>query len=106
LVGVLTDRDLAIRAIAQGLDPKKTHVRDVMTPEPLTVGRDERIETAAALMESHALRRLVVVDDWQRPAGILAVEDLSLFPETAPLAIAILRRLYGARSVELDGAIP
>ena len=77
LVGVLTDRDIAIRAVASGRDPNRTAVIETMTPE-LVYGRAEQaIEEAVELMREHEIRRLPVVDDSRRLVGIVALADLA-----------------------------
>ena len=60
LVGMLTDRDLTIRAVAEGRDPKITTVEEVMTPEVAYCFEDQDIEEAERVMEKHQIRRLPV----------------------------------------------
>jgi CBS domain-containing protein len=105
LVGVVTDRDLAVRAVAWGLDVNHIHVRQVMSHGPVTCLPGESVEAAVDLMRHHQIRRLVVVDDSLLPIGLLSVDDIALFPETAPLAIQVLTRVPATRSVELDGLL-
>ena len=76
VVGVLTDRDLTVRAVAEGVDPQTVSARSVCTPDPLVVGPDDPVETAAALMRAHAVRRLPVVEDGL-PVGVVSLGDLS-----------------------------
>lgn len=86
LVGMLTDRDITVRATAEGRDPKEVTVAEVMTEGVVTVGADEPIEVAEQLMESSAVRRLVVVDPQGRPAGMLSLDDLAaLAGASAPI---------------------
>jgi CBS domain-containing protein len=77
LVGVLTDRDVTVRAIARGLDPKSTPVRDVMTPQVTWCFEDEDIERTAQLMKDQHLRRILVVDRNKRLVGVVALGDLA-----------------------------
>jgi CBS domain-containing protein len=105
LVGMVTDRDLAVRAVACGLDVHKTHVRQVMSHDPVTCLPAEPVEAAVALMRRHQIRRLVVVDDSLHPIGVLSVDDIALFPDAAPLALQVLTRVPATRSVELDGRL-
>ena len=77
LVGVLTDRDIAIRAVAEGVDVKTLNVGDVASREPVTVEPGQDLDEALALMARHQVRRLPVVDDGQL-VGILAQADVAI----------------------------
>ncbi|GAA3954069.1 CBS domain-containing protein [Streptomyces marokkonensis] len=76
VVGMLTDRDITVRAVAEGLDPMAVGVRSVCTTDPLTVSPDDRASDAVALMREHAVRRLPVVEDGP-PVGMLSLGDLA-----------------------------
>jgi len=78
LVGMLTDRDITIRATAAGLDPKATPVRDVMTPDVIYCYEDQQIEEAGRLMREQQIRRLVVITRDKRLAGMLSLGDLAV----------------------------
>jgi CBS domain-containing protein len=78
LIGMLTDRDITVRATAAGQDPKTTPVRDVMTPEVLYCFEDQDAEEAATLMEDHQIRRLPVLNREHRLVGIVTLGDLAL----------------------------
>lgn len=91
-LGILTDRDVALRCVGRGLDPFATEVEDVMTAPARTVSEDAVIEDALALMASGGHRRLVVTDDEERLIGILSVDDvLDLLVEEAESIGRILR---------------
>jgi len=77
LVGMITDRDIIVRATAEGRDPKTTPVKDAMTPGVVYVFEDQDIEEAAALMSERQIRRLVVLDRNKRLVGILSLGDLA-----------------------------
>lgn len=77
LVGMLTDRDITVRATAEGKDPKSTPVRDVMTPDVIYCHDDRDLDEAARLMERHQIRRLLVMDKNQRLVGIISLGDLA-----------------------------
>ena len=62
LVGIITEPDIVYRVVARGLDPDATQVREVMTPEPVTIGPDAPFGRALALMHSKGFRHLPVVD--------------------------------------------
>ncbi len=78
LVGMITDRDMAIRAIAHGLDPNETLVADVMSPGVAHVAADDSVEQAARLMQERGVRRLPVLDRVQRIVGILSLGDMAV----------------------------
>jgi CBS domain-containing protein len=77
LVGVLTDRDIVIRAVADGVDVQTLNVGDVASREPVTVEPGQDLDEALALMARHQVRRLPVVDDGQL-VGILAQADVAI----------------------------
>lgn len=78
LVGMLTDRDITIRAVAEGRDPTKTKVRDAMTPEVVYCFEDQDVKEAAKLMEEKQLRRLLVLNRNKQLAGIVSLGDLAV----------------------------
>jgi CBS domain-containing protein len=77
LVGMLTDRDLTIRAVAEGRDPKITRVEEVMTPEIAYCFEDQDIEEAERVMEKHQIRRLPVLNREKRLVGIVSLGDFA-----------------------------
>jgi CBS domain-containing protein len=78
LVGILTDRDITVRATAEGRDPYTTRVQDVMSPEVYFVDADADVEEAARLMSQHQVRRLCVLDSDRKLVGIVSLGDLAL----------------------------
>jgi CBS domain-containing protein len=77
LIGILSDRDITVRATASGLDPTKTEVKDVVTPGVTYCFENQSIEEAAKLMQANRLRRLVVLNQQKKLAGILSIGDLA-----------------------------
>jgi CBS domain-containing protein len=77
LVGVVTDRDIAVRAVGQGLGPD-TAVSQVMTPDPVCVAPESDLESAAEIMQDEQIRRLFVTDDDDRLVGVVALADVAL----------------------------
>lgn len=75
-IGMLTDRDIVVRAIADQKDPAQTRVRDVITPRLQTIYADRDISEAAELMAKEQIRRLLVLDRQQAPVGILSLGDI------------------------------
>jgi CBS domain-containing protein len=78
LAGVVTDRDIVIRAIAEGKDPRGMPVREVASRDLVKVHADEDLSSALQLMASQQVRRLPVVDDDGRLVGILAQADVAV----------------------------
>jgi len=78
LVGMITDRDITVRAVAEGYDPWTTKVRDIMTPEVVFCFEDEDVAKASRLMEDKQVRRLLVLDRARRLVGIVSLADLSV----------------------------
>jgi len=80
LCGIVTDRDIVVRAVAEGLDPAATVVREVCSKNPTAIESDASIDDAVSLMREHA-RRLPVTEGGQ-PVGILALGDLAVERDT------------------------
>jgi CBS domain-containing protein len=78
LAGMVTDRDIVIRAIAEGKDPRGMPVREVASRELVTVHADDDLSNALKLMASQQVRRLPVVDDDNRLVGIVAQADVAV----------------------------
>jgi CBS domain-containing protein len=77
LKGMVTDRDLTIRATAEGRDPKTTTVREVLSPELVSIVEDQDLEDAARLMQEKQVRRLPILSRDQRLVGIVALADVA-----------------------------
>lgn len=77
LVGIVTDRDLAVKIVAEGRDPSATRISDVMTSKLVTCSPHDSLETAIRTMEEHQIRRVVVCDDSGRILGIIAQADIA-----------------------------
>lgn len=82
VVGVLTDRDIALRAVADGADPLTVSAEAVCTPHPVAIGPDDEVSAAVALMREYAVRRLPVVQDGQA-VGMVSLGDLALTQDPA-----------------------
>lgn len=77
LVGMITDRDMALRLLSNGADPKSQTARDVMTKGIIYCRSDQSIEDAIHLMEDKKVRRLPVINDKKRLVGMLSLSDIS-----------------------------
>ncbi len=99
-VGILTDRDLVLALMAEGLDPELFTAGDIMSVDPVSASPDMDALDAIELMRVNRLRRIVIVDDAGRLAGIVTMEDLLelLTRELTSLAAAVL----GSRDREFE----
>lgn len=78
LVGVITDRDIALRSVAEGHDPSRDRVRETMSPGIIYCFDDQEAEDAAELMGEKQVRRLPVLDRNKRLIGIVSLGDLAV----------------------------
>lgn len=93
LVGVITDRDIAVRGVAQGYDPKTARVQEVMTPEVIYCFDDEDVKEAAKKMKEKQVRRLPVLNREKRLVGIVSLGDLAVRTGKEKLAGEVLERV-------------
>ena len=77
LVGTLTDRDIAIRVVAEGRDPQSTTAREVASTDLVTVDPQQDLDEAVRLMSQHQVRRLPVVEEDGRLIGVVAQADVA-----------------------------
>lgn len=90
LHGMLTDRDIVIRACAKGLVPAATRVMDIMTPEVIYAYEDQPVDEAVRLMEENQIRRLIILNRDKKMTGVVALGDLATrTPETGKKAEAL-----------------
>jgi CBS domain-containing protein len=76
VVGVVTDRDIVVRAVATGRDMSATSLGSIETEQVRTVAPQDPVERAIGVMREHAIRRVVVVDD-DKPVGVISIGDLA-----------------------------
>lgn len=93
LIGLLTDRDIVIRGLAEDLEPRRTSVKNIITSDIVYCYEDESVEDAARLMEDNQVRRLIVVDHEQRPIGVVSIGDIAVKSGQVQLAGEILERV-------------
>ncbi|MDT5038261.1 MAG: hypothetical protein QOE03_3446 [Micromonosporaceae bacterium] len=77
LTGLITDRDIVVRAIADRRDPTTTTIGEILTDYVVTVHPDDSVQTAALLMRDNAVRRVVVCGDDKKLVGIVSIGDLA-----------------------------
>jgi CBS domain-containing protein len=76
-IGIVTDRDITCRSLAMGKNPLDLSARDVMTREPLALSPETSVEKCCEVMESKAVRRMLVVDEAGKCVGIVAQADIA-----------------------------
>ena len=86
LIGVITDRDICCRGVAQSLDPNDATVETCMSSPAVAVGRNEDMSECLALMRRHQIRRIPVVDEQGRICGIVSQADVAARLEEARAA--------------------
>jgi len=98
-VGVVTDRDIALRVLRENLDPDKLKVRDVMVSPVVTVAASVPVDEALRVLRKAAVRRLVVLDDEGKVTGLFAADDLLrlVATELGDLGEALRVQLSGPR---------
>src|ERR1700736_5017930 len=77
VVGILTDRDITVRATAAGCDPKTTLVSEAMSHDVISCHEDQDVSEAAAIMKEHQIRRLLVMSRTDDLVGIVSLADLA-----------------------------
>ena len=106
LIGVVTDRDITIRATAEGRDPTKTPVHEIMTPDVLYCFDTQDVEDAAKMMQEHQIRRLFVLNKDEELVGVTSLGELATVTGDRDMAGETLERVSEpaeARSLALDG---
>jgi CBS domain-containing protein len=77
LTGLVTDRDIVVRAVAERFDPASTTIGEIVTRDLVTVRPDDSVHSAALLMRDNAVRRVLVCDDEKGLVGIVSIGDLA-----------------------------
>lgn len=96
-LGLVTDRDLAVRVIGEGLDPAEVKLADVMSTEPIFLSRQRSVTSVIDVMRQFGIRRVMVVDDAGELIGVVAMDDLliQMAEELAGVA-EVIRKEIGA----------
>ena len=84
MVGLVTDRDIVVRAIAEDLPPKSTTLADITSHELIMVEQSATVEEAIHAMRDRAVRRLLVCDADRKVVGIISLSDIALVPTSTP----------------------
>lgn len=96
VVGVITDRDLVVRAICENMNPAMTPVRSVMSPRPVWCYEYDVLTDAADILANNHLHRLIVVDSNKRLSGLLSIDDLAANMSSDRLLGDLLRHVAAA----------
>ena len=99
LIGILTDRDIVVKIVADGNECATAHVEDVMTRNPLTCRPEDDIQDALDRMSEHQIRRIPVVDVRGRIVGIISQADLALRMEQPKKVEKVLEHISQPISV-------
>lgn len=91
--GVITDRDMVVRGLCQGVDSSKATVRDCMTMEICWIKQDQDIQDAIAIMEERKIRRMLVMDENKKLVGVFSLGDLAEAKGIRNLAEQVLQRV-------------
>jgi len=85
IIGIVTDRDLAIKVVAESRDPNRTMVSDVMTHTIVVCREDDELSSAIAAIEEYQIRRIPVIDQGGRLVGIISEADVNIPPHKREL---------------------
>jgi CBS domain-containing protein len=97
-LGMVTDRDLAVRVVAEGVDPKRIPIREIMSGEPIFLSGERDIAQVIAAMRDLGVRRIPVVDAEGLLSGVVSLDDLLLLlgDQLAGLTQCIRREIDGS----------
>ena len=95
VIGIITDRDITIRVTAEGLDPVRTRVEDIMTLGQFHTFDDEDLEDACLYMQDMQVRRLIVLNRQRRVVGMLSLDDVVVKIRNRRLPRYALSRVAG-----------
>lgn len=91
VVGMITDRDITVRAVADARDPGATKVREIMSPGSVSVFEDDDVDEAVRVMEEHQVRRAPVFNHEERLVGIVSLGDIAVDASAALSGEALKR---------------
>ena len=95
VLGVVTDRDIAVRGVAPGLDPIHSKTSDIMTTEVVWCFEDEDVDEAARIMGDREIRRIVVLDRNRSLTGIFSLADLAYRTQDERLTAEVMEQVSG-----------
>jgi len=98
LIGILTDRDLTTRIVAEGLDANSTKVEAIMTRNVVTCSAEDDLQKAVDAMSKYQLRRIPVVDDDNKIVGIIAQADVAIHFDQPKKTAAMVKEISQANA--------
>ena len=99
LLGIVTDRDLALQVVAENRDASSTKVQDVMTREPLTCRAEDELQAALDAMEKHQVRRILVIDDDHRLIGVISQADVAVRSDQREKTAEVVEEISKSQAV-------
>lgn len=93
LVGMITDRDIAVRGVAEMRSPSETSVEQIMTPEVFYCLEDDDIKEAAVIMEDKSIHRLLVLNSEYEPTGFVSLSDFAVKSHDEHLTWEVLEKI-------------
>ena len=94
LIGMITDRDIVVRGVAEGLDPHRAMVREAMSASAIACSVEHTVEQARALMAANLIKHLPVLDEGERVVGLVALRDITgQFAKCRPHEVTFYKRL-------------
>src|SRR6266481_237014 len=93
VMGMVTDRDIVVRGVADGRDPRTTPVQEIMTRDLVVAREDDDVKDAARLMKEHQVRRIIVLTRDDRLAGIVSMKDLAVDTGDKKMAGDVLEKV-------------
>ena len=93
LIGVITDRDITTRAVAEEKNPSKTTVEQIMTSDIYCCHEDDDIHYAAMVMEENSIHRLLVINSDNKPIGFVSLSDFAVKSNDEHLTYEVLERI-------------
>jgi CBS domain-containing protein len=96
IVGILTDRDIVLRAVSEGMRPHMTRVHDIMTKKIISCYEDQSITAVSWLMEKNFVHRLVVLDRQDKLVGLVSLSDIAAKLKNEALSGHVLSKVVAA----------
>ena len=97
LIGMITDRDIVVRGVAEGLDPHRAIVREAMSANAIACSVEHTVEQARALMAANLIKHLPVLDERERVVGLVALRDITgQFAKCKPHEVTFYKRVAGS----------
>jgi CBS domain-containing protein len=99
LLGIVTDRDLALQIVAENRDASSTKVQDIMTRVPLTCHADDDLQSALDAMEKHQVRRIPVIDNDRRLIGMISQADVAVRSDESQKTAEVVTEISKSQAV-------